>query len=165
MWLTRDWYFQHWKSSKWGGLYKVKLEYLCLADNTWKWKQKKCVHISRKRTDFWPRSWWLCWEMDKYTSSFFLTGYVGLIVEYLLRVRWGYSAATVTVATMHAGTPTCSSHCNTVLYETYRHENESLGKNLKMHKNGQKCLKNLKISRMGHKKPESGLPEDSHAWT
>ena len=45
------------------------------------------------------------------------------------------------------------------------HENESSGKYMKMRKNRQKCLKNLKIGRMGHKKkPEFRfIPEDSHA--
>ena len=54
---------------------------------------------------------------------------------------------------------TCNSVQVHFIRELYnRHEIESLGKNLKMCKNGQKCLKNLKISRMGHKKNlNSGL--------
>ena len=55
-----------------------------------------------------------------------------------LRVLWAYAAATVTVPTMHAvgeeypqstlkGTPTCSSHSGTTLYETYLSSQEEFG--------------------------------------
>ena len=49
-----------------------------------------------------------------------------------------------------------------------RHENESLGKNLKMRKNGQKCLKNPENQQNGAQKKKTKpkfrfIPEDSHA--
>ena len=60
-----------------------------------------------------------------------------------LKYLWGYAAATVTGATMHGvaavypqstlkGTPACSSHSGTVLYETYLASQEESGCVLKM---------------------------------
>ena len=52
-----------------------------------------------------------------------------------------------------------------LVHSKYRYENESLEKNLKMRKNGQKCLKKPENQQNGaQKKPEFRfIPEDSHA--